>query len=162
MTLDEFWQLIATKLSAEQLEEADFSDLEMALEAMSAEKIKAFDDHFNRLHAQSYSLKLWGAAYIINGGCSDDGFEYFRSWLIGKGRDIFEAALANPDSLATEAEEDMECEELKCLAGEVYEKVTGNELSNTKYPYPDEGEGCDFEDDDEMQRRYPKLCKKFW
>ena len=23
-------------------------------------------------------LELWGAAYLINGGCSDDGFEYFR------------------------------------------------------------------------------------
>jgi hypothetical protein len=28
----------------------------------------------------------WGAAYLANGGCSDDGFDYFRGWLIGQGR----------------------------------------------------------------------------
>ena len=43
---------------------------------------------------------MWGAAYVIHGGCSDDGFEYFRRWLISRGRKAYEAALADPDSLA--------------------------------------------------------------
>jgi len=30
-------------------------------------------------------LEPVGAAYIINGGCSDDGFEYFRRWLVLQG-----------------------------------------------------------------------------
>jgi hypothetical protein len=29
------------------------------------------------LTAGSYRNPLWAAAYLINGGCSDDGFDYF-------------------------------------------------------------------------------------
>jgi len=49
---------------------------------------------------QAYRWDLWGAAYIIGGGCSDDGFIDFQYGLIAKGREIYESALANPDSLA--------------------------------------------------------------
>ena len=41
---------------------------------------------FNRAMDDAYIWDLWGAAYLINGGCSDDGFAYFRSWLISRGR----------------------------------------------------------------------------
>src|SRR5262245_21993141 len=34
--------------------------------------------------ASSYMTDLWGAAYLINGGCSDDGFDYFRGWLMSQ------------------------------------------------------------------------------
>ena len=26
---------------------------------------------------------------VANGGCSDDGFDYFRGWLIAQGREVF-------------------------------------------------------------------------
>ena len=42
---------------------------------------------------------LWGAGYVIAGGMSDDGFHYFRSWIIGKGKDVFEIAMKDPDEL---------------------------------------------------------------
>ena len=54
--------------------------------------------------AEAYHWDLWGAAYLINGGCSDDGFEYFRRWLVLQGRDVFQAAVSNPDTLAEVAE----------------------------------------------------------
>ena len=28
---------------------------------------------------------------MLKGGCSDDGFEYFRGWLISRGRKVYEA-----------------------------------------------------------------------
>jgi hypothetical protein len=43
---------------------------------------------------------MWCAGYIINGGCSDDGFEYFRLWVISRGKDVYYNAKANPDNLA--------------------------------------------------------------
>ena len=52
------------------------------------------------LMADSYRTPLWAAAYVINGGCSDDGFDYFRGWLIVQGRQVFERAVADPDALA--------------------------------------------------------------
>ena len=30
---------------------------------------------------------------------SDDSFHYFRSWILGKGRDAFEVAMRDPDEL---------------------------------------------------------------
>ena len=42
---------------------------------------------------QAYSWPLWGAAYVINGGCSDDTFTDFRAALISRGRQAFEAQL---------------------------------------------------------------------
>jgi len=52
------------------------------------------------LMADSYRSSLWAAAYVINGGCSDDGFDYFRAWLMLQGRETFGQAVADPDSLA--------------------------------------------------------------
>lgn len=47
---------------------------------------------FERLHFafmyRAYTWELWGAAYVINGGCSDDTFEYFRAALIALGEDV--------------------------------------------------------------------------
>ena len=50
---------------------------------------------------RAYRQELWGAAYLINGGCSDDGFVYFLGWLIAQGRDVYQAALPDPDSLVS-------------------------------------------------------------
>jgi hypothetical protein len=36
----------------------------------------------------------------MQGCCSDDSFFYFQPWLVGLGRDPFERAASNPDSLA--------------------------------------------------------------
>lgn len=49
---------------------------------------------------RAYHWPLWGAAFVIGGGCSDDSFMDFRAALIMKGRAVFEAALRDPDSLA--------------------------------------------------------------
>ncbi|WP_257233953.1 DUF4240 domain-containing protein [Streptomyces sp. JV178] len=48
----------------------------------------------------SYRAPLWAAAFTINGGCSDDGFDYVRGWLVLQGHEVFERAVADPDSLA--------------------------------------------------------------
>jgi hypothetical protein len=50
--------------------------------------------------ADSYHVDLSGAAYLINGRCSDDGVEYFRGWLIAQGRATYERVVADPDALA--------------------------------------------------------------
>lgn len=49
----------------------------------------------------AFRYGLWDAAKIFRvDGCSDDSFSYFRSWLIVQGKDVYMAALADPDSLA--------------------------------------------------------------
>ncbi len=70
------------------------------LSAWPREEIVAAEEVLSGLMAESYRVALWAAAYLANGGCSDDGFDYFRGWLIVQGRDVFEHALADPDTLA--------------------------------------------------------------
>ena len=76
--------------------------------------------------AQSYRIELWGAAYLLNGGCSDDCFEYFRGWLITQGRAVYEAVLADPDSLAdVDNLTDVECEQATHMTADAYRMATG-------------------------------------
>jgi hypothetical protein len=52
--------------------------LRTELRALSLDEIIAFEVAFRRYLNEAYTWDLWGAAYVIHGGCSDDGFEYFR------------------------------------------------------------------------------------
>ena len=64
---------------------------------VTAEAAEAVGRH---LVAQAHRWDLGAAAYLMRGGYSDDGFDYFRGWLIAQGRSRRERALADPDSLA--------------------------------------------------------------
>jgi len=99
--------------------------------------------------------------FVISGGCSDDGFEYFRCWLIAQGKAVFEAALKDPDSLSElDIEDDPEEEELLYLAPEIYEEKTGEEMPSTGSPDPSEPTG-DAWDEDSVEELFPKLAAKY-
>jgi hypothetical protein len=77
------------------------------LAQLSDAQIFAFRDHFDRLMDRAYTFSLWGAAYVIHGGCGDDTFSDFRSCLISRGRKAYEPSLLDPDSMAdSEIDED--------------------------------------------------------
>lgn len=162
MTRDEFWSLIDTACAGDDpCEHAQAT--QKAPSQRSAADIVEFERHMAELLASSYTNNLWGAAYWINGGCSDDGFDYFRGWLITQGRTVFDNALADPDSLADvpALEEDVECEDILYVARSAHESVTGNEIPSVPINLPSLGDDWDFDDDAEMKTRYPKLFAKF-
>jgi hypothetical protein len=86
--------------------------------------------------ADSYRSSLWAAAYVINGGCSDDGFDYFRGWLMLQGREAFGQAVADPDSLADLAavrlaianQAIVECESALYIPARAHRAATGDEI----------------------------------
>jgi hypothetical protein len=164
MTNDEFWKLLEGLPKGEGAEEA----LAERLNKLEPEEIVSFQAHFDAEHARAYNWLLWAAAYIIDGGCSDDGFIDFRYGLISRGRPIFEAALADPDSLVAVASEDddegfIPNESFGYVASEVYEEKTGNELPRSETPQPSDpaGEEWDFDDEDLCAQKLPKLWEKF-
>ena len=164
MTRDDFWTLIE---SANPGGDADAfaGRLQARLAGRTPEEIRASERHRAGLFAESYTWSLWGAAYVINGGCSDDGFEYFRGWLMTRGRAVWEGALREPDSLAGlpgDADEWVECEEMLSVARAAFEAVTGTEMPADGVRNPELGAGWDFDDEAEMRRRYPKLCARCW
>jgi hypothetical protein len=176
MTLDEFWDHVHK--SRRKDPEAHVERLVKRLAKLLPEEIIDFDYWWNVMHAEAYDWDLWGAAYLINGGCSDDGFIDFRSWLVLQGRDVFQTAVTNPDTLADVdvGEEEAYCE---CYpASYAWFEATGHERDAEGYAaqeaayrarYPDEkaarepdlGERWDHDDPDEVRKRLPRLAAKF-
>jgi len=67
---------------------------------MPVEQIVEFGRLLRAASIAAYDERLWAAAHAINGGCSDDSFSDFRNWLIAQGKQLYDRALADPDSLA--------------------------------------------------------------
>jgi Protein of unknown function (DUF4240) len=142
------------------------------LSALPREEIVAAERVLSGLLADSYQILLWAAAYLINGGCSDDGFEYFRCWLIAQGRHVFERSLADPDALA-DAEAiraappgsaRLDGESMLYIAMRAYRAVTGEEIPREAFTaYRRELENdWDFDDWAEMNQRLPRLTARGW
>jgi hypothetical protein len=78
-----------------------------------------------------YTWDLWGAALLVNGGlCSDNGFEYFRAWVIAQGREAFSLARDDAEGFALGIGRDAapwerECESLIYAGTSAYETLTG-------------------------------------
>jgi len=90
--LEEFWGIMERAPTPE--------DLHAQLSSLSEKDLAAFEHHYEAAFFGSYDWGVWAAAYVIDAGCSDDGFDYFRAYLISLGREVFTAALADPDCLA--------------------------------------------------------------
>jgi hypothetical protein len=120
--------------------------------------------HIDKSLRKANTWKLWGAAYLANDGCSDDGFLYFRAWLITQGKDIFEQVCKDPDSLADvpaafDDDTERECEDLLDLVDAAAAElgVDPPEPSESAREDPPAGNQPDFDDDAAMSKRYPKL-----
>jgi hypothetical protein len=101
MEISDFWRIIAAARSARGNDrDSRVEALRERLADLPPRELQSFQNHYDSLITRAYRWDLWGAAYIINGGCSDDGFRYFRDWLISEGEEAYQAALADPESLA--------------------------------------------------------------
>ena len=165
--LERFWALIE-KSDPTVDQWVQLEALRTELRKLPAEQLAEFDHVMAALHAQANRWDLWGAAYVIKGGASDDAFHYFRSWLIGKGRSAYDAALADPDSLtdviADDDEDYAEFEELGYVAQEIWSEQYGEKqmLPSPFSRSEADPAGSPFtEDEDQLARRYPKLWARF-
>ncbi|MFF0202612.1 DUF4240 domain-containing protein [Streptomyces sp. NPDC005017] len=166
----EFWALIDTTREAAEGDPEDQADLLVErLTGLDPESVLDFARHFESRYNRAYRWDLWGAAWVLLDGASDDAFDFFRCWLIGQGRDVFEGALHDPDSLAGLLEEfdeeiDGDGEELGYAADEAYEQLTGTvapDLGIPPAPSEPEGTPLDFENDQELAARHPRLWERF-
>jgi uncharacterized protein DUF4240 len=172
MAADKFWQIIERAAASDHDPNAHTEALRIALRELPLEEVIAFEAAFRRYLNQAYTWDLWGAAYVVHGGCSDDGFEYFRRWLVTRGRDAYEQALADPDALAQlDARPGhwgvWEFELIYYVAGEVF-KEKGGEGDVRDHSEPEAGmsgpgpSGVPFAEDElHLARRYPKLYRRF-
>lgn len=133
------------------------------LESLPADEIISFEQHLWDLMTESYRWDLWAVAYIVNGGCSDDGFDYFRGWLISLGRECWERAMANPEVIGEWTDGEVEYEEILYVATQAYEDVTGQKSfpkDAVKLSIPEEPAGQRWDEED-VDQLYPALSEKF-
>ncbi|NKE63212.1 DUF4240 domain-containing protein [Lentzea sp. PSKA42] len=168
-----FWTLIAdarASVSDPSDSDAVASAASTLLEARPPAEIVAAQQVLWDLLAESYQNPLWAAAYLMNGGCSDDGFDYFRGWLLTQGEEVYHTVLASPDSLASlpvvvsaaESGMDIECESALSIAWDAHIKATGMQLPEDaftiRYPELDPDWDFDFDDEAELSARLPRLA----
>ena len=163
MTLDQFWSILESvhRGSGPHIDKR-FELLEIALGKLSLAEVQSFHAHFIGSLDRAYTWGLWGAAYVIGGGCSDDGFWDFRSTLITCGRKIFERALKNPDSLADlpfKLGDSLQVEGIQYIAGKVAVRLGGDVPGRSKL-HPKEPLGERW-DETQLARLYPRLTKKY-
>ena len=175
--LDEniFWKIIDNSLKNTNNQQNQEAFLIKEIGKLTPKEIIGFRLRTDKLLYDTYNSKMWCAGYIMNGGCSDDGFEYFRNWVISRGKDVYYNAKENPDSLISQKEngEDkiFDFESFWYVALEAFNKKTGKDL----YDFIDyesfktkEGNYPQFEfdwieeDPESMEKLCPKLFEYFW
>ena len=165
MDTAEFWEIISdVNRAAVGDMDGKVEALTTRLQSMDADRVLAFSRVFDSLMDKAYTWDLWAAAYMIQGGCSDDGFMDFRSSLISLGRETFEQAVSSPETLA-----DMDATALDSLGFEgfaypptsVYQEMTGT-LPEYGTPHPKEPAGQPWDEDEGvLAARFPKLWSRY-
>ena len=173
---DTFWTLIDQgREQCGQNVHALAQWLEDRLMELGPEQALNFDYIAHAYRAAAYKYGLWNAASIMCDGCTDDGFTDFRGWLIAQGRDVYMAALKDPDSLAdVPTDRDCCCETLCYVGSYAYEELTGRDINQDFDPdisralaeqiKPDivYGEGIGYPYTwSETAAYLPKLCAKY-
>jgi hypothetical protein len=93
-----FWDIVEGTWWPRLDQQAD--ELRQTLGRLPPTQIAAFQHQFDSLMVEANVWGLRGAAEILIGDCSAEGWLGFRSWLISRGPDAFEDAVENPESLA--------------------------------------------------------------
>ncbi|WP_027622425.1 DUF4240 domain-containing protein [Acetivibrio clariflavus] len=175
MNNEMFWEMISNSRKNNKNDSSRFLEiLTSEISKLPEEDIFEFEKILIHNLVRSYTSELWAAAYIINGGCSDDGFNYFQAWLISQGKVIYENAIKDPQSLANVISEDqageVEFEEFLGVCADAYKMKTGKDdfyenferiKSSEIENYP-EIELNWSEDESSLEKMFPKLVQKFW
>ncbi len=164
MLRDRFYALIdaAREDGAPTAPSADLEALQEVLAALVNDElrdfVRAYDDELLRLNR----WEVWAVGCVAEGGMSDDGFHYFRSWLIGKGMSAVDAVLADPDSLADhldDGEHENENEELEYVGSDLLEERGLEDPRGVDgAPHADDDPAGEPFDEDTVDAQYPRTA----
>jgi hypothetical protein len=126
-----FWELISNARSQAPTTLEQLAVLGESLRAFKAAEIKRFGSRYAKLMKQLYHWNVWALAYAARGGCSDDAFEAFRTWLILQGDPALVAlAVTDPAQAAEHVPPDPDLPGGSCLQliEEAYLRREGSSL----------------------------------
>lgn len=147
---DLYWNIIGKSLEKTTNQEDQEEFLINEIEKLTSAEMIGFRLRTDKLLYDTYNSAMWCAGYIMNGGCSDDGFEYFRNWVISRGRETYYKTKENPDYLINEVNDAMEFYDFESfwyVANEAFKNKTGKDL----YDY------IDYENYKTSEGNYPQF-----
>jgi hypothetical protein len=161
-----FWGLIASaRADADNDTERQSELLEERLSKLPPRQIVRFQQIRRQMDERAYTWDIWGAAYLIDDGCSDDCFRDFRAYLISLGPRAFAAAMRNPDSLApiVQDAEEGNWENADDVAPDAYQTASGDDFpaDSSDLSGSPRGEPWDDESQETLVKRYPALAARF-
>ena len=163
MDIERFWEIIETAggASCEDRAAAVTANLVQLGRDETADFVGLFDDALNDL----YTWDLWAVAYIVQCGCSDDGFEYFRGWVMSQGRRAHALALSDPGAFGLaidpdSEDEERECEDLLYAGRQAYKVLTGEYGPDRATPILDSPAGQRW-DEAELERKFPAVWERW-
>jgi len=163
MDKDTFWKMVDQSRRGPKDVEQQVEELYALVLDLDPPEILEFDRCFHECVKDAFRGDLWAAAYIIKGGCSDDGFDYFLGWLIAQGRMYYEAALGNPGRAGDRVEpgDIAECENIWSVAARAY----GDKTSKTDFyetaPKVYRTLIGELFDEEKVDALYPELAERF-
>jgi hypothetical protein len=110
-----FWEVIGQTRSSTTVEQ--LAALDDALRAFKAADIKRFASLYAALMRRLFHWNVWAIAYAARGGCSDDAFDGFRTWLILQGDpDLVAVTISDALQAAARVPRDPDLPEGHCLS----------------------------------------------
>ena len=177
MDEEQFWAIVQTAVDEAGDDEDEYLEVvKRELSKLSLKEMIGFRLRTDKLLYDSYTSEMWCAGYLMNGGCSDDGFEYFRLWVISRGRKAYEAAMANPDNLIDYIGDDDEMDffefELfwyvaleafeEAVDADLYDYIDYDNFKTREGNYPNFEFNWEEDEPESMQKLCPRLFEKFW
>lgn len=165
MEEDLFWEIIQkTKNSSNGNFEQQQEELLNELRNLTPEQLILFDNSFRNFRGKANTWELWGAIYLIHGGCSDDSFTDFREWIIAQGKNFYYKVVIDPDSLAemnADEIEEFDWEGFGYLPRLVFEELTTQKMPRLFQEKLDTTGNKWEEDSDDLKHLLPKLFAKY-
>ena len=159
-----FWSQFSA--AADAPVEQRLSALGSSLARLDAAALVVFHQHLEHAIARGHARTISALAALLGEGGSDDLFEDFVAWLVSRGRRFYEAALKDPDALASESlRVDCGYDALLGVLFDAYARRTGGDGSAVLDARPEseiafarltERELPEW-DDDALRRAFPKL-----
>lgn len=174
--LDEesYWKIIENSLKETTNEEDQEIFITSALEQLSPKEMIGFRLRTDKLMFDSYTSNLWCANYIISNGAADDGFDYFRCWLISRGKEAYYKTQENPDYLVNLVGNEPKIYDFEgfwYVAMNAFKNTTNKDIfayidyenfKTTDENYPLLEFNWNVDEPKTMEKVCPVLFKKFW
>lgn len=171
---DLYWSIIANSLNRTKNQDDQEQFLIKEIGNLTPTQMIGFRLRTDKLLYDTYNSEMWCAGYIMNRGCSDDGFEYFRNWVISRGKETYYKAKENPDNLIDEVDSQLEMYDFEgfwYVSLAAFEQKTGKNLydyiddenfKTKEGQYPQLEFTWQEENPESMKKICPRLFTKLW